>query len=105
MGWRLARSRARFRGMSLIMILVVLCVVGVLVWLATTYIPMPPTFKKLIIGVAVVVTVLWLLQVFGVLDLVNIDEGEMDSERIVVGSDGSSYRGRSESVGGLRLFL
>jgi hypothetical protein len=58
--------------MSLISIIVVLCVVGVLVWLATTYIPMPPTFKKLIVGVAVVVTVLWLLNVFGILDLGNI---------------------------------
>ncbi len=53
--------------MSLISLVVTLVVVGLLLWLVTTYIPMDATIKKIIVAVVVFVVVLWLLQVFGIL--------------------------------------
>ena len=53
--------------MSLISIVVVLVVVGVLLWLVNTYIPMDSKIKSILNGVVVIVVVLWLLQAFGVL--------------------------------------
>jgi hypothetical protein len=46
---------------------VTLIVVGVLLWLVNTYIPMQPQIKTIINVVVVIAVVLWLLQVFGVL--------------------------------------
>lgn len=56
--------------MPLITIVVVLLVVGVLMWLAETYIPLSPPFRTLLRAVVIIVVVLWLLSVFGLLDLV-----------------------------------
>ena len=53
--------------MALIQIVIVLAVVGVLLWLVLTYVPLAPPFPKLITGVVVVCVVLWLLNVFGIL--------------------------------------
>jgi hypothetical protein len=53
--------------MSLVTIVVSLIVVGVLLWLVNTYIPMDGKIKKIINIVVVVVVVLWLLNVFGVM--------------------------------------
>ena len=55
----------------MLQVIVVLAVVGVLLWLVTTYIPMDPTIKRIIVAVVIICIVLWLLQVFGVLGLVN----------------------------------
>lgn len=63
--------------MSLITVIVVLAVVGMLVWLVNTYLPIAPPFKKIITAVAVIVVVLWLLGVFGILDLGNIRVGHV----------------------------
>jgi len=52
--------------MSLITIVVTLIVVGVLLWLVNTYIPMDGKIKRIINIVVVVAVVLWLLNVFGV---------------------------------------
>jgi hypothetical protein len=52
--------------MSLIAIVIALIVVGVLLWLANTYLPMDGKIKKILNIVVVVVVVLWLLNVFGV---------------------------------------
>jgi len=54
--------------MSLINIVITLIIVGVLLWLVNTYIPMDGKIKKILNIVVVVVVVLWLLNVFGVLD-------------------------------------
>jgi hypothetical protein len=54
--------------MSLISIVISLIVVGVLLWLVNTYIPMDAKIKKILNVVVVVVVVLWLLNMFGVLD-------------------------------------
>ena len=53
--------------MSLITIVITLIVVGVLLWLVNSYIPMDGKIKKILNIVVVVVVVLWLLNVFGVL--------------------------------------
>lgn len=53
--------------MPLINLVVVLIVVGVLLWLVNTYIPMDGKIKQILNAVVVIVVVLWLLQVFGVL--------------------------------------
>jgi hypothetical protein len=53
--------------MPLITIVVVLLVVGVLLWLINTYIPMQGTIKSILNAVVVIAVVIWLLQVFGLM--------------------------------------
>ena len=52
--------------MALIEVVIVLIVVGVLLWLINTYIPMASPIKSLLNAVVVIALVVWLLQVFGV---------------------------------------
>jgi hypothetical protein len=52
--------------MSLISVLITLVVVGVLLWLVNTYIPMDGKIKKVLNIVVVIIVVLWLLSAFGV---------------------------------------
>jgi hypothetical protein len=54
--------------MPLITVVLTLIVVGVLLWLINTYIPMQATIKKLLNIVVVIVVVLWLLYAFGVIN-------------------------------------
>ena len=54
--------------MPLIDIIIALIVVGVLLWLINTYLPMDGKIKSILNGVVVIVVVLWLFRVFGVLD-------------------------------------
>ena len=61
--------------MPLINLVIVLIVVGVLLWLVTTYIPMDRKIKTILNVVVVIAVVIWLLQAFGVL-------GSMDSIRV-----------------------
>jgi hypothetical protein len=51
--------------MPLLQILMVLIVVGVLLWLVNSFIPMQGTIKSLLNAVVVIATVLWLLNIFG----------------------------------------
>lgn len=53
--------------MSLISVAITLIVVGVLLWLVNTYIPMDDKIKKILNIVVVIVVVLWLLSAFGVI--------------------------------------
>ncbi len=53
--------------MPLIQVLVVLIVVGVLLWLVNSFIPMAGSIKSILNAVVVIFVVLWLLNVFGVL--------------------------------------
>jgi hypothetical protein len=55
----------------MLQVALVIIVVGVLLWLVTTYVPMDATIKRILVGVVVILLVLWLLQVFGVLSLVD----------------------------------
>jgi hypothetical protein len=53
--------------MPLITIVLVLIVVGVLLWLINTYIPMDRKIKNILNIVVVVVVIIWLLQAFGLI--------------------------------------
>ncbi|MGH7261401.1 MAG: Thivi_2564 family membrane protein [Nitrospiraceae bacterium] len=53
--------------MDLIQLVVILIVVGVLLWLVNTYIPMDAKIKQILNVVVVIAVVIWLLKVFGVL--------------------------------------
>lgn len=57
--------------MPLINIIITLVVVGVILWVINTYIPMAASVKKILNIVVVLVLVLWLLQAFGVIGSVN----------------------------------
>jgi len=62
--------------MPLVQVLVVLIVVGVLLWLVNSFIPMQGTIKSILNAIVVIAVVLWLLNVFGVLhSLSNIRVG------------------------------
>lgn len=51
--------------MPILQILMVLVVVGVLLWLVNSYIPMQGTIKSILNAVVVIGVVLWLLNIFG----------------------------------------
>jgi len=53
--------------MSLIAIIITLAIIGVILWLVNTFIPMPGSIKKIINIVTIIAIILWLLNVFGVL--------------------------------------
>jgi hypothetical protein len=61
--------------MSLITLVIVLVVVGVVLWLINSYIPMQATIKKILNVVVVIAVILWLLSVFGII-------GSLDTIRI-----------------------
>jgi hypothetical protein len=53
--------------MPLIQLVIVLVVVGVILWLINSYIPMQATLKKILNVVVVIAVIIWLLSVFGVI--------------------------------------
>ena len=53
----------------LIHVVLVLIVVGVLLWLVNSYIPMASSIKSILNLVVVIVVILWLLSVFGIFSL------------------------------------
>ena len=63
------------RQMSLISIIVTLVVVGVILWLVNTYIPMDAKIKQILNIIVIIVIAIWLLQTFGIL-------GSVDNVRI-----------------------
>jgi hypothetical protein len=54
--------------MPLLTVLIVLIVVGVLLWLINTYIPMDRKIKSIFNVVVVIIVIIWLLKVFGLFD-------------------------------------
>ena len=54
--------------MPLLQIVLSLVVVGVLLWLVNSYIPMARSIKSILNAVVVIVVVVWLLNVFGLLE-------------------------------------
>jgi hypothetical protein len=54
--------------MPLINVIIALIVVGVVLWLINTYVPMGAKIKGILNAVIVIAVILWLLQAFGVLD-------------------------------------
>ena len=57
----------RILTMPLIQLVIVLVVVGVILWVINSYIPMQTTIKKILNVVVVIAVVVWLLSVFGVI--------------------------------------
>ena len=53
--------------MPLMQIVIVLIVVGVLLWLVNSFIPMAGSIKSILNAVVVICVVVWLLNVFGLL--------------------------------------
>ena len=53
--------------MPLINLVVILVVVGVVLWLINSYIPMQATMKKILNAVVIIAVIIWLLGVFGVI--------------------------------------
>lgn len=53
--------------MSLITIVMVLVVVGFVLWLINTYIPMASSIKTILNAVVVIAVILWLLSAFGLI--------------------------------------
>ncbi len=57
--------------MSLLPIIVTLCVVGVILWLVNSYIPLDEKIKKVLNVVVIIIVCIWLLQVSGLLGSVS----------------------------------
>jgi hypothetical protein len=53
--------------MPLIQLVIVLVVVGVILWVINSYIPMQATIKKILNVVVIIVVIIWLLSAFGVI--------------------------------------
>ncbi|MEO6168227.1 MAG: Thivi_2564 family membrane protein [Chitinophagales bacterium] len=54
--------------MPILTVVLVLIVVGVLLWLVNTYVPMDRKIKTILNVVVVIVVIIWLLKVFGLFD-------------------------------------
>ncbi len=50
-------------------LILTLALVGLIVWLITTYIPMPAPFKTIIYVIVAVCLILYLMSVFGIVDV------------------------------------
>lgn len=53
--------------MPLMSLVITLIVVGVLLWLVNTYIPMDGKIKQILNAVVIIAVVLWLLSAFGLI--------------------------------------
>ena len=53
--------------MPLIHIVIILVVVGLILWLINSYIPMQATIKNILNAVVVICVIVWLLNVFGLI--------------------------------------
>jgi hypothetical protein len=63
--------------MPLIQLIIVLVIVGVVLWVINSYIPMQSTIKKILNVVVIIVVIIWLLSVFGLIgDLSTIRIGK-----------------------------
>ena len=56
--------------MPLVQVLIALIVVGVLLWLVNSFIPMAGSIKSILNAVVIIVVVVWLLNVFGLMHYV-----------------------------------
>lgn len=55
--------------MPLLPIIITLVVIGVILWLVNTYIPMDQKIKTILNIVIVILVILWLLNLFGMLSM------------------------------------
>lgn len=57
--------------MSLLGLIFTLVVVGIILWLVNTYIPMDAKIKSILNIVVVIIVILWLLAAFGIISSLN----------------------------------
>jgi hypothetical protein len=57
--------------MALLQILIVLIIIGVLLWVINTYIPMDVKIKQILNIVTVIIIVIWLFKVFGLFNFLS----------------------------------
>ena len=53
--------------MPLIQLVIVLVIVGLVLWVINSYIPMQSTIKRILNVVVVIAVIIWLLSVFGLI--------------------------------------
>jgi len=53
--------------MPLIQLVIVLVIVGLILWVINSYIPMQSTIKRILNVVVVICVIIWLLSVFGLI--------------------------------------
>lgn len=53
----------------MIALILTLAVVGLVVYLITTYIPMPPIFKTIIYVIVAIVLIVYLMRILGIADI------------------------------------
>ena len=87
--------------MSLVTMVVTLIVVGVLLWLVNTYIPMDGKIKKILNIAVVVVVVLWLLNGFGVFN--GLHSVRASTQSPLLGTPTGSLTSQSGLVAGLAV--
>ena len=57
--------------MTLLSLILTIVVVGVLLWLINTYVPMQAAVKKILNAVVVIVLIIWILNAFGLVGPLN----------------------------------
>jgi hypothetical protein len=60
-----------FSQRGLLQVVIALVVVGVLLWLVNSFIPMAGSIKSILNAVVVIVVVVWLLNIFGILHYIS----------------------------------
>ena len=55
--------------MSIITIIIALVIIGFVMWIINTYIPMASGIKAILNGLVVILVILWLLSIFGVIHI------------------------------------
>jgi hypothetical protein len=54
--------------MPIVHVFLVLILIGVLLWVVTTYVPLAPPIRQIILAVGAILAVLFVLQAFGLFD-------------------------------------
>jgi hypothetical protein len=57
---------AKRSDMPIISLIITLAIIGVLMWLLNTYVPMSAPIKQILNVVVIICVVLWLLSIFGI---------------------------------------
>lgn len=52
--------------MSLISVIIILIIIGFVLWIINTYIPMAGSIKTILNAIVIIAVILWLLNVFGI---------------------------------------
>ncbi len=53
----------------MITLILTLALLGCVVWLIVTFIPMPAPFRQIIVVIAALMAILYLMRVFGIMDI------------------------------------